>query len=296
MVNKYYMSNGNIQLSPHFTLQEFQSKNNCDVVLVDSELIDMLERIGKICKATSIVIVDGYREPGDYCHRISGMDADAHSYGLAADVIYYSGNDAIPGELICCIAQDIGCGGIGYMGRSVHLDTRANGGYKNSHWYGDETTGQTVTDWHSYFNIVDHFDIEKDKSDDEKQSIEDAGDYFNGGDMVDREITDEQLLYEVNRHALTLLGREIGDAETYVRMLKTGEIDWYEFDKRLQESEEGVKRWIDFTLFRGILGRVPDISEVNWWYSQYVLKNEMNKALMVKGFSEDYEAFFDSNK
>ena len=93
-----------------------------------------------------------------------------------------------------------------------------------------------------------------------------------------------------------MLGREIGDAETYVRMLKTGEIDWYEFDKRLQESEEGVKRWIDFTLFRGILGRVPDISEVNWWYSQYVLKNEMNKALMVKGFSEDYEAFFDSNK
>ncbi len=114
---------------------------------------------------------------------------------------------------------------------------------------------------------------------------------FDGGNFMEREMSREQLKYEVNRHALTLFGREIGDADTYVDFLKDGDIDWYEFDRRLQESEEGVKRWIKYTLFIDILDRIPDETEVNWWYAQYQLHYEMNKALMVENFKKDYEAF-----
>lgn len=112
-----------------------------------------------------------------------------------------------------------------------------------------------------------------------------------GGNVMQMNMTKEQIKYEVNRHALTLLGREIGDADTYVEYLTNNVIDWYEFDRRLQESEEGVKRWIKLTLFIDILGRIPDQSEIDWWYAQYLIHYEMNKALMVKRFSADYEKF-----
>ena len=114
-----------------------------------------------------------------------------------------------------------------------------------------------------------------------------------GGDVMKMNMTREQLKYEINRHALTLLGREIGDADKYVEFLTEGQIDWYEFDRRLQESEEGVKRWIKLTLFIDILGRIPEQSEIDWWYAQYCIHYEMNKALMVERFTEDYEKFKD---
>lgn len=116
---------------------------------------------------------------------------------------------------------------------------------------------------------------------------------FEGGNIMEMNMNREQLKYEVNRHALTLLGREIGDADTYVDYLTDGTLDWYEFDRRLQESEEGVKRWIKLTLFIDILGRIPEQSEIDWWYAQYCIHYEMNKALMVERFSEDYEKFKD---
>lgn len=285
-IKRYMMSNGDVRLSEHLMLHEFQSKNGCNEVLVDEDLIKMLERIYNHFNCSKVIINDGYREPGSYCQSISGSVKDAHAHGMAADVVFYDGEgDIISGRHICCYAQDIGVQGIGYMGNAVHLDTRANGGYYNKHWWGDETTGIIVIDWYRYFGIS--------KTDDDNTSLSETENYinFNGGDNVSNSMTREQLKYEVNRHALTLLGREIGDADTYVEYLVNGTIDWYEFDKRIQESEEGVKRWIRLTLFIDILGRIPEQSEVDWWYAQYVLHHEMNKALMVQRFREDYEKF-----
>ena len=305
MIKRYLMGAGDIQLSAHFMLHEFQSRNGCDEVLIDDALIDLLEKVFRVSGASSATVNDGYREPGVYCRSISGLDKDAHAYGMAADIVFYSDNDVIPGSIICCIAQDLGCEGIGYMGNAVHLDTRGNGGYKNNHWWGDETTGATVTDWHSYFAITNYPAAEPDENEEDSTENPDEIDAedgsssdnnvtdFDGGDMMNREISREQLKYEVNRYALTVLGREIGDADTYVELLSTGQLDWYEFTKRLQESEEGVKRWIKYTLFVDILNRVPESSEVDWWYAQYSLRYEVNKAIMAERFAEDYEQFKD---
>lgn len=150
-------------------------------------------------------------------------------------------------------------------------------------------------DW--IVNAIDHCkEINNEKPKPNEEDINDT--YmtkeiiFEGGPTIMKnEMTREQLKYEVNRHALTLLGREIGDADTYVDYLENEVIDWYEFDKRIQESEEGVKRWIKLTLFIDILNRIPDETEVNWWYAQYMNHYEMNKALMVSRFREDYESF-----
>lgn len=283
-IKRYLMNNGDVRLSEHFMLHEFQSKNGCNEVFVDEELIKMLEQIYKHFNCSKAIINDGYREPGRYCQSIGGSVKDAHAHGMAADVVFYDieGN-AISGKYICCYAQDIGVQGIGYMGNAVHLDTRGNGGYYNQHWWGDETTGASVTDWHSYFAITNYA---QEVINHNEECIN-----FEGGGSMSNNMTREQLKYEINRHALTLLGREIGDADKYVEFLTEGQIDWYEFDRRLQESEEGVKRWIKLTLFIDILGRIPDQSEINWWYAQYLIHYEMNKALMVKRFSADYEKF-----
>ena len=42
-----------------------------------------------------------------------------------------------------------------------------------------------------------------------------------------------------------------------------------------------------------ILNRVPEASEVDWWYAQYSLRYEVNKELMAERFAEDYEQFKD---
>lgn len=298
MIERYLMSDGDIQLSEHFKLHEFQSRNGCNEVFIDDALIDLLEKVFRVSGATSATVNDGYREPGAYCRSIGGLDKDAHAYGMAADMVYSNSDGIISGKRIACIAQDLGCEGIGYMGNAVHLDTRGNGGYRNTHWYGDETTGRTVSDWHDYFGIDERFfDTEDNTVDNVEDNINssdnDVNDNltFDGGDMMNRDISREQLKYEVNRYALTVLGREIGDADTYVELLSTGQIDWYEFNKRLQESEEGVKRWIKYTLFIDILGRIPEQSEIDWWYAQYSIRYEINKALMAERFKEDYDAF-----
>ena len=86
MINSYYFSDGDIQLSPHFMLHEFQSRNGCDEVLIDDALIDLLEKVFRVSGASSATVNDGYREPGAYCRSISGLDKDAHAYGMALPI------------------------------------------------------------------------------------------------------------------------------------------------------------------------------------------------------------------
>lgn len=132
-------------------LHEFKSPDS-DLIKVDSNLIEYLENIHAHFECSAIYITSGYRT-SDESIRVGGSATDAHTLGMAADVICYANGEPLDGREVCCYAQDIGIGGIGYMGNSVHIDTRAFGGYKNDHWFGDETTGVNVDDFHSYFAI-----------------------------------------------------------------------------------------------------------------------------------------------
>lgn len=274
MIGKYYMSDGDRKLSSHFMLHEFQSKNGCDEVLVDEALVDMLERIYEHFNCSQAIINDGFREPGEYCRSISGSDADAHAYGMAADVVFFdSEGDVISGKHICCYAQDIGCQGIGYMGNATHLDTRGNGGYKNTHWWGDETTGANVSDWHSYFGIAA---VQPNESNDTKN--EDVN------ESEDDNMTQWEKEIYVQTCALEQTGRTF--AESDMKFYSSLISDDLDFDDDLSDIDRQIAKG-EFikNAFRELLGREVD-PEGFICYMDYSRKRDIVRDIMN---SEEYQ-------
>lgn len=146
------MSDGDIQLSDSFKLSEFQCKNGIDEILISDILINYLETLKNVLAADSIVINSGYRTP-DYSVYVGGGYSDPHTKGIAADIFAYRDGALITGAELCCMAQSVGFGGIGYMGNAIHVDVRNEEEYYNSHWWGDEQTDSNVSDWFAYFNV-----------------------------------------------------------------------------------------------------------------------------------------------
>lgn len=86
-----------------------------------------------------VTITSGYR-----CSRhsvaVGGYANDAHTKGIAAD-ISIAGKSP---EDIAEAAELVGFSGIGLMTGAVHVDVRNAKNYYNSHWFGDERTGENV--------------------------------------------------------------------------------------------------------------------------------------------------------
>ena len=62
-VKTYYLSKGNAQLSEHFKLSEFQCHDRSDRILINTELIDVLEKLYAELNAEAVDITSGYRTP-----------------------------------------------------------------------------------------------------------------------------------------------------------------------------------------------------------------------------------------
>jgi len=146
---------GNKQLSAHFQVKEFQSKDGADTVVICPDLINKcLEPLFKAMNAKAINITSGYRTV-KHSLAIGGSGTnDNHHLGMAADIkvkkqngTYYSAKE------VACALQDLGWkGGIGLMATSVHTDTGSQ------YWF-DETKKTNgayvqVADWHSYTGIA----------------------------------------------------------------------------------------------------------------------------------------------
>lgn len=125
------------QVSEHFKYREFACKNT-DVLKLDSLLPAYLETIFKRVGATKAVVTSGYRTPS-YSVSVGGMANDKHTYGMAADVIFYKHDKVISPEKVCCTCEDLGyIGGCARIGKySVHIDTRPQA----KKYFGDETMG-----------------------------------------------------------------------------------------------------------------------------------------------------------
>lgn len=155
-VKKYSLSQqADKKISKHFTVDEFKAhdsgKITSDTVKVDTELIKKLEKFFNY-GITAVVIADGYRTR-ECSLKWGGGGDDAHTRGIAADIICYKGETALSAEEIACIAQIIGFSGIGIMDGSCHLDVRNAKNYKNAHWWGDERNGNNaVGDYFAYTN------------------------------------------------------------------------------------------------------------------------------------------------
>lgn len=176
MIKTYYLSNGNEKLSEHFSLSEFQCKNGTDEIKVSDILIEYLEKLRAKLNSDSVLINSGYRT-SEYSVTVGGSENDPHTKGIAADIHAYRNGELISGAELCCAAQEIGFGGIGYMGSSIHVDVRNKEEYYNNHWWGNEQTGENVSDWFDYFGV------EKPQSETETTDNINAGGY-KVGDIV----------------------------------------------------------------------------------------------------------------
>lgn len=155
MTVKSYSYNDATQLTAHFNIKEFRCKcGKSHDTLISVELARMLEKLYTALNCSKIIVNSGYR-CASHDKAVGGTGSGQHTKGTAADVVCY-GQDGKPisSKTVCCIAQDLGFGGIANITSaytSTHLDVRTG-----SKYYGDETKGtNTVTsDFYSYFGIA----------------------------------------------------------------------------------------------------------------------------------------------
>lgn len=129
-------------LSLHFDKEEFRCQCGCGGENPSPKLVEMLEKLHDLMGASAIIISSGYRCPS-YSVSVGGYRNDAHTCNIAVDCCvkkpdgsYYTSSD------IAEAAERVGFEGIGIIDDTYcHLDTRGYDSYVNSHWWGDERTG-----------------------------------------------------------------------------------------------------------------------------------------------------------
>lgn len=138
------------QITAHFNFDEFKCSCGCGGNKTDTTLINKLESIYEYftkCPdgVAAIIVTSGYR-----CNNIStqikgAFIGDTHNIGIAAD-IYVVKSDGITrynSREVAAVAEKLGFSGIGIIDNTaVHVDIRNASNYTNSHWFGNEITGE----------------------------------------------------------------------------------------------------------------------------------------------------------
>lgn len=135
MVREYSLRrDGDLQLSPHFRLGEFASKDGSDKVLVDDALVDLLEQIREAAGG-AVTINSAYRSPAHNA-AVGGVSSSQHLYGRAADIVVEGASPLLVGQMAEHYLDRRG--GIGVYRTFTHVDTRAI----RSRW--DQRSGHQV--------------------------------------------------------------------------------------------------------------------------------------------------------
>ncbi len=121
------LKNGNQKLSEHFKVREFYCRDGSDPVFIDSELVEILEKIRCHFEKT-VIITSGFRT-ANHNKNVGGADYSQHLYGKAADIQV----QGISVEQVYAYADKLlgnagGCGiyppGLGRANGWVHVDVR----------------------------------------------------------------------------------------------------------------------------------------------------------------------------
>lgn len=135
MVREYSLRrDGDLQLSPHFRLAEFASKDGADKVLVDDDLVTLLEKIREAVGG-AVTINSGYRSPAHNA-AVGGVSSSQHLYGRAADIVVSGASPLLVGQIAEYYLDRRG--GIGVYQTFTHVDTRAI----RSRW--DQRSGKQI--------------------------------------------------------------------------------------------------------------------------------------------------------
>lgn len=135
MVREYSLRrDGDLQLSPHFRLAEFASKDGSDKVLVDDDLVSLLEQIREAAGG-AVTINSAYRSPAHNA-AVGGVSSSQHLYGRAADIVVDGASTLLVGQIAEYYLDRRG--GIGVYQTFTHVDTRAI----RSRW--DQRSGKQI--------------------------------------------------------------------------------------------------------------------------------------------------------
>lgn len=115
---------GEKKLSANFKVKEFACKDGSDKVLIDTELVDLLQKIRNHFNK-SVKITSGFRTT-THNKKVGGTKNSYHLVGMASD-IQVSGVHPI---LVAMYSEKLNAGGIGVYSNFVHVDTRD----KKSRW------------------------------------------------------------------------------------------------------------------------------------------------------------------
>lgn len=121
-----------VKLSNNFFVKEFACKDGSDKILIDTKLVEILQKIRDWAGA-GVIITSAYRNPS-YNAKIGGASNSYHTKGQAADIVV-KGKKPIE---VARFAQSIGVKGIGcyYDDLFNHIDTRESKFY----WYNQSCT------------------------------------------------------------------------------------------------------------------------------------------------------------
>lgn len=113
---------GNKKLSTNFRVREFACKDGTDPIFIDTELVDVLQKI-RTHFGKSVTITSAYRTPR-HNSSVGGTTYSQHLYGKAAD-IKISG---VSPNKIAAYAEKLlpGKGGVGIYNTFTHIDVRGN--------------------------------------------------------------------------------------------------------------------------------------------------------------------------
>lgn len=154
---KTYKFNDLTQLSNHFNVKEFKCKcgKNHDI-LIDSDLIDLLEKTIKELNAKSCIIYSGYRCK-EHDKKVGGSGAGPHTKGYASDCYFLDfENKRINGKKVVLTLEDLGhkkgigfrCGGSKESLGLTHIDTAPR------KWYGDESISMSKSCCDSFYTYL----------------------------------------------------------------------------------------------------------------------------------------------
>lgn len=136
-------------VTKHFDFREFTCKCGCSLNRTDKEFIRKLETMYEYLEKTvdgvsAIIINSGYRCNKQSSNLYGAKIGDTHNLGFAADLyaIKSDGCTRWSAYSLAAVAEKLGFNGIGIItDYDIHVDTRTIDKYVNSHWFGNEITG-----------------------------------------------------------------------------------------------------------------------------------------------------------
>ena len=110
-----------LQISPHFRVRDFATRDGAPLARISTRLVAALERLAE--RAAPVHIISGYRHRAHNAF-VGGATRSRHISGQAAD-IWSPSNSSIP--LARHVVESVGCGiGLGLGPNSLHVDVRGS--------------------------------------------------------------------------------------------------------------------------------------------------------------------------